>query len=78
MSPNNTRDFLRLVKEQDQHPVLICISAPGRINLDIQRRLFLYALDQLGDKEPENEVIQIVLNRAEEVVFQRYEWLPTS
>ncbi len=75
---NNTRDFLRLVKEQDQHRGLICISAPGRINLDIQTRLFLYALDQLRDKEPANEVIQIVLNRTEEVVLRRYAWPPTS
>ena len=75
---NNARDFLRLVRQQDQHAGLICISAPGRINLDIQTRLFRYALNQLGDKEPVNEVIRITLNRTEEVVFRRYEWPPTS
>ncbi len=71
---NNARDFLRLVKQENTHPGLVCISAPGRINLDVQSRLFLYALDRLGDKKPTNEVIQTVLNPAQKVSFKRYAW----
>lgn len=76
---NNTGDFVRLLEQEEGHPGLICIeTTPRLMNLNTQTRLFLYALDQLGDREPENEVIQIVLNRIQEVVIRRYEWPPTS
>ena len=71
---NNTRDFLERIKQENDHPGLICISAPGRMNMNIQERLFLYALDRLGGKQPTNEVIQIVLKRSGKVSCKRYVW----
>ena len=59
---NDAADFTSLLEREERHPGLVCLNvAHGLMRLDVQRRLFGYALDQLGDKEPFNEVLAITL-----------------
>ena len=49
---NNTIDFTSLVGCEKVHSGLVCLNvAPGFMNLEVQKRLFKYALDQLKEKE---------------------------
>jgi predicted nuclease of predicted toxin-antitoxin system len=50
---NNTTDFKSLLRRQKVHAGLVCINvAPGLMSLDVQKRLFVVALDRLGRREP--------------------------
>jgi hypothetical protein len=50
---NNTTDFRVLLGREEVHAGLVCINvAPGLMSLDVQKRLFVLALDRLGDGEP--------------------------
>ena len=53
---NNTTDFRALLRRQEVHAGLICINvAPGLMSLDVQKRLFAFALDRIGDREPSTD-----------------------
>lgn len=70
---NNTVDFASLYAHQAIHAGLICLNvAPGRMRLEIQRQLFLLALDRLGTAEPVNEAIEVTLTADGDVAIQRY------
>ena len=59
---NNTTDFTPLVEREEVHAGLVCINiAPDRMSLEVQKDLFEYALDQLSNEEPINEVLEITL-----------------
>jgi predicted nuclease of predicted toxin-antitoxin system len=43
---NNTTDFTSLLDRQETHPGLVCLNvAPGLMSLDVQKRLFILALE---------------------------------
>lgn len=70
---NNTTDFTSLVGREKVHAGLVCLNvAPGFMNLQVQKRLFAYALDQLKGKEPANEVLEITLTAGQTVRVERY------
>ena len=59
------------------HAGLVCLNvAPRLMNLDVQRRLFAVALDQLGNVEPVNELLEVTLLEDRTVLIERYD-LPT-
>ena len=49
---NNTVDFTALYERQNLHAGLICLNAAlGRMRLEVQKALFLLALDMLADQD---------------------------
>ena len=72
---NNATDFTLLVGREEIHAGLVCLYiAPDRMSKKAQEDLFEYALNQLGGKEPINEVLAITLNKNGKVHTVRYEW----
>jgi len=70
---NNSVDFRALYGREAIHAGLVCLNtAPGLMRLDVQKSLFLLALDRLGDAEPLNDVLEITLTVDERVVVERY------
>lgn len=70
---NNTTDFTALVEREDVHAGLICLNvAPGLMSLNVQKRLFEHALNQLDDEKPVNEVLETTLTEDWIVQFDRY------
>lgn len=72
---NNTGDFTSLLDREKLHPGLVCLNvAPGLMSLEVQKRLFILALDRLGESEPINEIIEITLREDQTVLLERYIW----
>lgn len=72
---NNSTDFTPLVGREEIHAGLVCLNiAPDRMSLEVQKDLFEYALDQLANEEPINEVLEITLTAQEIIRAARYEW----
>lgn len=70
---HNTADFKAIVRRQEIHAGLVCLNAaPGLMALDVQRRLFIHALDRLGADEPVNEVLEITLTADRLVKAERF------
>lgn len=70
---NNTGDFRRLYAREKVHVGLVCLNvAPGLMSLELQKRLFLLALAELGDDEPTNEVLEITAHADQTVRIERY------
>lgn len=71
---SNTADFTALYGRKELHVGLVCLNAaPGTISLDLQKRLFLLALAELGEAEPYNEVLEIMASAEGEVDVNRYD-----
>jgi predicted nuclease of predicted toxin-antitoxin system len=72
---NNTTDFKSLLRRQKVHAGLVCINvAPGLMSLDVQKRLFVVALDRLGRREPINELLEITLAEDRSVRIERFDF----
>ena len=72
---NNATDFKLLIGREEIHAGLVCLNiAPDLMSKKAQEDLFEYALQQLGGKEPINEVLAITLNKNGKVRAARYEW----
>ncbi len=75
---NNTVDFRPLYEREEVHAGLVCMNvAPGLMTLEVQKSLFLFALDQLAGKEPVDEALELTLTAEGEVISNRYA-LPPS
>lgn len=72
---NNTSDFQRLVGHEEVHPGLVCLNiAPEYMNLETQKHLFRYALNQLLNQDPVNEVLEITLDADGRISAERNLW----
>ena len=72
---NNATDFTPLVGREEVHAGLVCLNVvPDRMSLEVQKDLFEYALDQLANEEPINEVLEITLTAHGIIRAARYEW----
>ena len=70
---NNTVDFRPLYEREEIHAGLVCLNvAPGLMELEVQKSLFLLALDRLGDAEPVNEALEVTLTADGEAIVERY------
>jgi predicted nuclease of predicted toxin-antitoxin system len=70
---NDTVDFRALYEREEIHAGLVCLNvAPGLMRLDIQKSLFLLALDRLGHIEPLNEALEVTLTADGDVILERY------
>jgi predicted nuclease of predicted toxin-antitoxin system len=70
---NNTVDFRPLYEREEIHAGLVCLNvAPGLMELEVQKSLFLLALDRLGDAEPVNEALEVTISEDGEVTVERY------
>ncbi len=70
---NNAGDFRPLYGRETLHVGLVCLNvAPGLMSLELQKRLFLLALAELGDDEPTNEVLEITAHADQTVRIERY------
>lgn len=59
---SNRRDFVKLYGREALHPGLLCLNAErGTLKAGQQRALFALALNELGDGEPYNELIDLTL-----------------
>jgi hypothetical protein len=54
------------------HAGLICLNGPGGMDLDLQLELFEHALDEVGDGDLINQVLEISLSEDDEVCVLRY------
>jgi len=71
---NNAVDFRPLYGRTELHVGLICLNvAPGMMNRALQLRLFKLALEELDDREPWNQVVEVTASRNRAVVVARYE-----
>ena len=72
---HNTVDFRRFYARTDLHAGLVGFNtAAGVMNLVLQRRLFLLALQELGGTEPYNEMLEIAVGADGMVTVDRYDW----
>jgi predicted nuclease of predicted toxin-antitoxin system len=70
---NNTVDFAALYEREEIHARLVCLNiAPNLTSLEVQKSLFLLALDKLAAAEPINEVLDITLDTDGVVCVQRH------
>lgn len=75
---NNAKDFIPLVGEEEIHCGLVCLNiSDGLASRDTQCRLFERALNELGENEPVNKVIEITLDSDAEITTRQYDW-PTE
>ncbi len=75
---NNATDFTPLIGREELHAGLVCLNvAPGLMSLDVQKRLFILALDRLGDTEPINELLEVTFMEDRSVRIDRYD-LPST
>ena len=75
---NDAKDFIPLVGEEAIHCGLVCLNiSDGLASRDTQCRLFEIALNELGENEPVNKIIEITLDSDAEVTTNRYDW-PTE
>jgi hypothetical protein len=44
------------------------------MSLNVQKRLFAFALDRIGDREPINELLEITLDEHKVVRVERYDF----
>jgi hypothetical protein len=54
------------------HAGLICLNGPEGMDLDLQLELFEIALDEVGNGDLVNEVLEIILGDNDEVRVLRY------
>lgn len=54
------------------HAGLVCLNGPDGMNLDVQFELFEYALDEIGQSDMINQVLEITLLDDDEVRVLRY------
>ncbi|MER8427038.1 MULTISPECIES: DUF5615 family PIN-like protein [unclassified Mesorhizobium] len=70
---HNTTDFRGLYRREELHVGLVAFNtAPGLMSLDLQRRLFLLALSELGGGEAWNEVLEITVDVERTVTIERF------
>ena len=59
---NNSTDFTALIGREPRHPGLVCMNvAHGLMSLEIQQRLFDYALTQIADTDLVGQIVEITL-----------------
>jgi predicted nuclease of predicted toxin-antitoxin system len=76
---NNTTDFISLLRREKVHAGLVCLNvAHGLMSLDVQKRMFALALDRLGDREPNNELLEITLTEHRTVLVARHDLAATK
>ena len=72
---NDSAHFKTLVGRTAMHPGLVCLNtAHGKMNMDVQKRLFQLVLTQLHDRDPVNEVLEITLDANSVVRAETYAW----
>ena len=54
------------------HAGLVCLNAPEGMDLDLQLELFELALDEIGDGDLINQVLEITLEEKDEIRMLRY------
>jgi predicted nuclease of predicted toxin-antitoxin system len=71
---HNTTDFRGLYGREELHVGLVTFNTPpGMMSLDLQMRLFLLALLEMGDEEAWNQVLDITVNEDREVTIERFD-----
>lgn len=71
---HNTADFLPLYEQEVVHVGLVAFNtAAGVMTLDLQRRLFLLALQTLQGVEHWNEVLEITVTADRTVTVEQYD-----
>ena len=71
---HNTADFRGLYGREDLHVGLVTFNtAPGLMSLDLQKRLFLLALTELGGEEAWNQVLEITVDAERTVTIERFD-----
>ena len=75
---SNTVDFKPLYEREEVHAGLLCLNvAPGLMALEVQKSLFLFALEQVAVNEPVNEILELTVTAEGEVILDRYALTPS-
>lgn len=70
---HNRLDFLKLYRREALHSGLVCLNAVhGRMNFDLQKRLFTLALGHVSGAEPYNETLEVTLEPDGTILVDRY------
>lgn len=68
---NNSTDFIALAEREPGHPGLVCIDvAHGLMSLDVQQRLFDYALAQIDGADLSGRIVRVSLAADRSVSFE--------
>ena len=68
---NNSADFTALMERDPAHPGLVCIDvAHGLMSLDVQQRLFGYALAQIANTDLTGRIVRVALTANRAVQFE--------
>ena len=72
---SDSAHFKTLVGRTAMHPGLVCLNAAhGKMNMDVQKRLFRLVLTQLHDRDPVNEVLEVTVDANSVVRAETYAW----
>ncbi len=70
--PDSKRGSKGQYADVEIHAGLICLGAPGGMDLDLQLRLFKEALAEVGDGDLINQVLEVYLTEEEDLHVLRY------
>ena len=70
---SNRTDFTSLMAQEAGHPGLICMDIPqGRNSRDVQRSLFVHALDRIGTWDFSGQIFEVALKADGTAEIARY------
>lgn len=70
---HDSADFTALMECEPRHPGLVCMNvAHGLMSLDVQRRLFGYAMTQIADVDLSGQIVEIALTAERKVRLDRH------
>ena len=70
---NDRADFTSLMEREQEHPGLVCVTvAHGLNSLDVQARLFRYALMRLAEEDLTGRILEIALQTDQTVRLNLY------
>ena len=76
---HNSADFTALMEHEPRHPGLVCMNvAHGLMSLDVQQRLFAYAIAQITAVELAGRTMEITLRADRTVRIATYPSTSTS
>ena len=74
---HDSADFTALMEREPRHPGLVCMNvAHGLMSLDVQQKLFDYAITQIADGGLAGEVVEITLSADSTIRLSRYPSVP--
>ncbi len=70
---HDSADFTALMEHEPYHPELVCMNvAHGLMSLDVQQRLFGYAMTLIADVDLTGQIVEITLTAERKVEIDKF------